>query len=608
MATTDKLREFIAGLAQLVEGSPDPPALRVLGAALLRKLVASDDWLPEIYAWPDPERYRQYLLYCDPLERFSVVSFVWGPGQATPIHDHRVWGLIGVLRGAEYSERFVWDGDGRLALQGPPALLRAGEVDAVGPAIGDIHRVCNAVPDAVSISIHVYGGNIGAVERATYDAQGQPRRFISGYSSDVLPNLWDRSDNRARTAISPEQVRQKLLIGEEITVIDVREEAEFALGHPLFAAQIPLRRIELEGPWRLPRRDVPVVVYDNGQGAAEAARAQLVALGYRNALVLEGGLAGWRAAGYEVFEDVNSYSKAFGELVEHRRHTPSLPAEEVQVLLDAKADAVVLDARRFDEFNTMSIPTGVSVPGAELLLSAPALAPDQKTTIIVNCAGRTRSLIGTQSLINAGLPNKIVALRNGTIGWTLAGQNLEHGKLARAPESSPATLGVAQQRARAVAERAGVKRLRHADLMALRRDPARTLYTFDVRQPEPFAAGHLAGFRSAPGGQLVQETDHFAPVRGARIVLADELLVRADMTASWLAQMGWEVFVLEDGYENATVTGGDGAPGPRGKEGRYKRPYEGTENKAAAMQAYLDWEFGLVAQLERDGTHGFFVI
>jgi rhodanese-related sulfurtransferase len=206
------------------------------------------------------------------------------------------------------------------------------------------------------------------------------------------------------------------------------------------------------------------------------------------------------------------------------------------------------------------------------------------------------------------LPNKIFALRNGTIGWTLAGQALEHGKAMRAPEADAGALGQARQRARAVAERAGVKRLRQDDLVALRRDPARTLYAFDVRQPEQFASGHLPGFRSAPGGQLVQETDHYAPVRNARIVLADPSLLRADMTASWLAQMGWEVYVLEDGYELAVATGADDAPPPRGPEGRYRRPYEGTENKAAAMQAYLDWEFGLVAQLERDGTHGFFVV
>jgi rhodanese-related sulfurtransferase len=322
---------------------------------------------------------------------------------------------------------------------------------------------------------------------------------------------------------------------------------------------------------------------------------------------LAGGLAGWRDAGFELFEDVNSYSKAFGELVEHRRHTPSLPAPDVQALIDENADIAILDARRFDEYATMSIPTGRSVPGAELVLRAPAAAPDPDTTIIVNCAGRTRSIIGTQSLINAGLPNKVHALRNGTIGWTLAGQALATGQ-QQSVGFSDADIAIARDRARDVAYRAGVRRISAAEFAFLEQDKQRTLYRFDVRQPAEFAAGHIPGFRNAPGGQLVQETDHFASVRGARLVLADDLGSRADMTASWLAQLGWDVFVLDGAFSEELATGTDGAPTPRGPEGRYKRPYEGTDNAEAAMQAYLDWEYGLVAQLERDGTHGFFVI
>jgi rhodanese-related sulfurtransferase len=410
------------------------------------------------------------------------------------------------------------------------------------------------------------------------------------------------------TFATPQDIRQALLAGDEIALIDVREEAEFALGHPLFAAQIPVRRIEAEARWRIPRSDTPVVVYDNGEGLAADAAALLEALGFANVRRLEGGLGGWRAAGYELFEDVNSYSKAFGELVEHNRHTPSLPAEEVQALITEKADIAILDARRFDEYNTMSIPTGQSAPGAELVLRARAAAPDPDTTIIVNCAGRTRSIIGTQSLINAGLPNKIFALRNGTIGWTLAGQSLETGRQQAAPDPEGEGVEEARVTARRVAYRAGVKRLSWSDLDHLKADRARTLYLYDVRQPDVFARGHLPGFRNAQGGQLVQETDHFAPVRGARIVLSDDLGPRADMTASWLAQLGWEVFVLDADFSGALDTGPDGAPPPRGPEGRYKRPYEGTDNKQAAMQAYLDWEYGLVAQLERDGTHGFYVI
>jgi rhodanese-related sulfurtransferase len=277
------------------------------------------------------------------------------------------------------------------------------------------------------------------------------------------------------TFATPQDIRQALLAGDEIALIDVREEAEFALGHPLFAAQIPVRRIEAEARWRIPRSDTPVVVYDNGEGLAADAAALLETLGFTDVRRLEGGLGGWRAAGYELFEDVNSYSKAFGELVEHNRHTPSLPAEEVQALITEKADIAILDARRFDEYNVMSIPTGQSAPGAELVLRARAAAPDPDTTIIVNCAGRTRSIIGTQSLINAGLPNKIFALRNGTIGWTLAGQSLETGRQQAAPDPEGEGVEEARVTARRVAYRAGVKRLSWSDLDNLKADKARTL-------------------------------------------------------------------------------------------------------------------------------------
>lgn len=407
--------------------------------------------------------------------------------------------------------------------------------------------------------------------------------------------------------ISSAEVRGALLTRSEIALIDLRDEAAFATGHPLFAAQLPFDRIEIEATQRIPRRTTPIALYDGSTGIATPAAAKLEAFGYTDVRLLEGDLAGWRAAGYELFEDVNSYSKAFGELVEHRRGTPSLPAPEVKALIEGAADIAILDARRFDEFNTMSLPGGISVPGAELVLRARAIAPNSETTIIVNCAGRTRSIIGAQSLINAGIPNPVRALRNGTIGWTLAGQTLAHGREESFPEVEDEDAAEARNRARNVAYRAGVKQIHTATLDAIARDESRTLYRFDVRTPQEYAGGHIAGFVSAPGGQLVQETDHFAPVRGARIVLADDLSVRADMTASWLAQLGWEVYVMTGPF-GAVETGNPHALPPRSAAGRYRRPYEGTDNPAAAMQAYLDWEYGLVDQLARDGTHGFFVI
>ena len=407
------------------------------------------------------------------------------------------------------------------------------------------------------------------------------------------------------SSISVREVRAALVARQEIALLDLRQEAVFALSHPLFAAQLPLDRIELEAAARIPRLSTLVVLYGEG---AELASQRFRALGYTRVSVLEGGLEAWRDAGYELFQDVNSYSKAFGELVEARRHTPSLSADEVSQLVEQGANIAVVDARRFDEYQTMSIPGGTSVPGAELVLRVPSVAPDAATTVIVNCAGRTRSIIGTQSLINAGIGNRVVALRNGTIGWKLAGKALDSGKQRRAPEPNAVHVKAARGRARDVAYRAGVRHIDATELSSLSSDAARTTYRFDVRTPEEYAAGHLPGFRSAPGGQLVQETDFFAPVRGARIVLADDLGSRADMTASWLAQMAWDVYVLDSALEERVIGEEPPVVPPRSAQGRYKRPYEGTDSPEQAMQAYLEWEYGLVAQLERDGTHGFFVI
>ncbi len=188
-----RLRGFVTSLAELVGSTRDEAEVLQSGAKLLARLVAHDDWLPEAFAQPHPDRYQQYLLHCDSRERFSVVSFVWGPGQGTPIHDHRVWGLIGMLRGREQAERYDHAPDGGLRKRDQIDTLNQGEVEAVSPRVGDIHRVWNAVPDRPSISIHVYGANIGAVERATYSPDGVQKRFISGYANTLLPNLWDRS-------------------------------------------------------------------------------------------------------------------------------------------------------------------------------------------------------------------------------------------------------------------------------------------------------------------------------------------------------------------------------------------------------------------------------
>ena len=522
---------------------------------------------------------------------------------------------------------------------------------------------------------------------------------------------------------APEEVRRLLREGQEIALLDVREEAPFASGHPLFAVNLPLGRIEERVVALLPRRTVPIIVYDNGEGRLIRAVTLLRQLGYTDVSTLEGDLQGWKNSGGEIFIDVNVPSKAFGELVEHVRNTPSLPAEELKARLDRGDDLVILDARRFSEYNTMSIPQGRSVPGGELALRVRDIAPSPTTTVVVNCAGRTRSIIGTQSLVNAGIPNPVFALRNGTIGWTLAGFALDHGADQREICLTPGNEQKARSHAVDLAVRTGVRTITPEELLRFENDPSRSLYKLDVRSPEEYQTEHLAGFHHAPGGQLVQATDEWVGVRHGTLVLTDTDGVRARMAGHWLRQLGWqEVYVLDDWFDlpretgpephrlvaplsdvptlsaddlavelktetpplvldlatspvfrkghipeaffilpadlvhnERVVTAGaivltspDGhvahlvAPhlqninrnvrvlkgGTRAweKTGRslqaglsdaeelsapvdvYKRPYEGTDNARVAMQAYLDWEFGLIAQLERDGTHGFNVL
>ena len=357
-------------------------------------------------------------------------------------------------------------------------------------------------------------------------------------------------DTRASTVplsrpVSAHALREMIADGEELALVDVREELIFSKNHLLLARSVPLSRFELKFAQLVPRRWTRIVLCDDDDGLAARAAAILLRNGYGNVAVLDGGIAAWGAAGFELFSGVNVPSKAFGEFIEHANHTPGISAGELEQLIRKGADIAILDSRPFDEYVRVSIPTAVNVPGAELVLRAREVAPSPKTMVVVNCAGRTRSIIGAQSLINAGLPNKVVALRNGTMGWSLAGFTCDSGKSRRAPGVSEKTLGWARQAAQRVADTCGVAVIDRAKLDALRADTQRTVYLFDVRDPAEYQAGHMPGAVSAPGGQLVQATDQYVGVLGARIVLVDDAEVRALMTASWLRQMGWrEVFVL----------------------------------------------------------------
>src|SRR6185503_5012792 len=323
-------------------------------------------------------------------------------------------------------------------------------------------------------------------------------------------------------------VRSALAGSAELAMLDVREQGVHYRGHPFFACSAPLSRQELMIGDLVPRRSVPVVVLDGGgEGLAEKAAERLESMGYSRIAVLEGGCAGWQGAGGELFRGVNVPSKAFGEFVEHQYDTPRIPPEQLRQWVEEGEKLVILDSRPFEEYHRMNIPGGVDVPGAELVWRVHDLAPDPDTLVVVNCAGRTRSIIGCQSLRNAGIPNRVLALKDGTMGWDLAGFECERGATRVAPAPSAQGKRSALEAAERVAARFGVKFTTPAEIDTWQKDAGRTLYLLDVRTREEFVHAHAAGSRHAPGGQLVQASDEYLAVRNARIVLIDPERVRA---------------------------------------------------------------------------------
>ena len=358
--------------------------------------------------------------------------------------------------------------------------------------------------------------------------------------------------------ISAAALKPFLTDGQEIAFLDVREHGQYGEGHPFFCVNLPYSRIE-DLPARLvPNKAARCVLLDDGDGVAARAAAALARLGYSDVTVLEGGAPAWVAAGYTLFKGVNVPSKAFGELVEHELGTVSISAEELKAQQAAGGDLLVLDGRSEPEFHKMSLPGAQSCPNAELGYRLPKLAPDPATPVVINCAGRTRSIIGAQTLTLLGVPNPVVALRNGTQGWRLAGFDLVQGATpAPLPMPDAADLAAHRAKARALIADYALAEVDPVTLAAWQADATRTTYLFDVRSAAEFVAGHVPQARSAPGGQLVQATDEQLAVRNARLVLSCDTGLRAATTAIWLAGMGHEVYVLRADAAAMTATDPD---------------------------------------------------
>ncbi len=353
--------------------------------------------------------------------------------------------------------------------------------------------------------------------------------------------------------ISAKQLKTMLHDGSEFALLDVRETGQFGESHMLFATPCPYSRLELEIVTLVPRKAATIVLTDDGVlGIAERAAQRLEAMGYSDVAVVDGGNRAWAAAGHALFAGVNVPSKTFGELVEHAYHTPRITAQDLVRMKAAGEDFVLFDGRPVHEHHKMTIPGSTCCPNAELPLRVPAMVKNPKTKIIINCAGRTRSIIGAQTLINFGVTNPVYALENGTQGWYLSGLELEYGSTLTYPEKiDDAVLPAQQDTARKLMVRFGIRTVSAKDVAAWLGEQDRTTYLCDVRTPEEFKAGSIPGAVHAPGGQLIQATDQWVGVRNARIVLIDGGdSVRAPVVASWLKQLGCDVHVLEGGVKS----------------------------------------------------------
>ncbi len=377
--------------------------------------------------------------------------------------------------------------------------------------------------------------------------------------------------------ISASDLKPRLTNGEEIAFLDVREQGQYGEGHPFFCIPFAFSRLEALADSLLPCRATPLVLLDDADGVAERAAAVFEGLGYKDVSVLDGGAPAWEAAGYTLYKGVNVVSKTYGELLEHAADTPRLTADELNALRASNPNVVVLDGRSPAEYRKMSLPGATCCPNAELGYRIRSLAPDPDTTVIINCAGRTRSILGVEGLRVLNIPNPIFALENGTQGWKLAGFELEHGvEPQKLPAPDAAQLDEMSTAARQLIAASGLETVSPETVADWLSDERRTTYLLDVRSAEEFSASHWPGARHAPGGQLVQATDQYVAVRYARIVLIDDNRLRATTTAIRLRDMGHRVWLLDadarDGAESAagqkSATSSAGFPSADELEGR----------------------------------------
>lgn len=341
----------------------------------------------------------------------------------------------------------------------------------------------------------------------------------------------------------------------EWAFLDLREEGEAAEGHPFGSVNLPYSRLELELGALVPRPDTTLVLFDGGNDLAARAALRLEALGYHQLSIVDGGALGWEAAGLPLFKGVHTWSKAFGEWVQHEFDVPEIGPHELLRQRGLATPPVLIDGRPLAEHRAFTLPGALNCPNADLPLALPALS-EADLPVIVHCAGRTRSIIGAQTLRDFGLPNPVMALRDGTQGWELSGFQRDIGANRPVPAPSHSQIAAATARAQAVIAAHNLPTLTAADLQAWLADQSRTTYLFDPRSD----GTPPSGFRAAPGTTLVQQTDRFIAVKGARVVLWDPSLVRSTFAALWLTRMGITAHVLLEAPQTPAPANGLSLP------------------------------------------------
>ena len=395
--------------------------------------------------------------------------------------------------------------------------------------------------------------------------------------------------------ITVDTLRSLFVGDQEFAVIDPREPGAFTAGHLLAASNLPLKNLERRLVSAVPLPHARCVLCDAGGGEVEQAAAMMARAGYGDVVILDGGLEAWKKSGGKVFSGNSVPGKAFGEYVEKYCGTPSISAAELHRRLQRSEPVLLLDSRTAEEHESYCIPGAILCPGAELIYRVlPVINAD--TEIVVHCGGRTRGIIGAQTLIDAGCQN-VHALENGTMAWQFERLELETGNRGALPEPDSKSLILVRAVADRLAERWHIDRLD-----SITAHDKRNRYLIDVRGRQEFEAGHIGGSRHVPGGHLLQNIDRYLVVRNSIVVLIDSDWVRAVTTAVWLRRMGWRrvyVFTIEDGQEQLE-TGADDSAEPLEDQDLDPSDYSDHEALMRANRAYLEWEIALIEQLPGD--------